>query len=131
MVWFGISPTWGVVMLPFFLLLALMTAFAVSLFLSALNVKYRDVRYVIPFLVQFWMYASPVVYSVTLIPERWRFIYSLNPMVGVIEGFRWALLGRADPDFAVMGVSTVVVLVLLVSGLVYFRRMEATFADII
>jgi lipopolysaccharide transport system permease protein len=131
MIWFGIAPTWGVVVLPFLLLLALLTAFAVSLFLSALNVRYRDVRYVIPFLVQFWMYASPVVYSVSLIPERWRFIYSLNPMVGVIEGFRWALLGKADPDFAVMGVSAVVVLVLLASGLVYFKHVESTFADII
>ena len=131
MVWYGITPTWGVVALPLFLLLALMTALSVSLFLSALNVKYRDVGYVIPFVTQFWMYASPVIYPVSLIPERWRLLYSLNPMVGVIEGFRWALLGKAAPDFGVMAVSSLVVLALLFLGLVYFKHMERTFADII
>jgi len=90
MVWYGIAPTWGVLALPFFTLLAVVTAVAVSLYLSALNVKYRDVGHAIPFLVQFWMYASPVVYSVNIIPQKWRLLYSLNPMVGVIEGFRWA-----------------------------------------
>ena len=131
MVWFGMVPTWSVALLPLFLLLALLTALAVSLFLSAVNVRFRDVRHAIPFLVQFWMYASPVVYSVKLIPEHWRPLYSLNPMVGVIEGFRWALLGTAQPDFVAMAVSTTVVLVLLVGGIVYFKRMERTFADII
>ncbi len=131
MVWYGIAPTWGVVTLPLFLLLALLTALAVCLFLSALNVQYRDVGYAIPFLVQFWMYASPVVYSVHSVPEKWRALYSLNPMVGVIEGFRWALLGKEHPDFAVMAVSTLAVLALLFGGLVFFRRMERTFADVI
>ena len=131
MVWYGIHPTWGVVALPLFLLLALMTALAMSLFLSALNVQYRDVGYVIPFLIQFWMFVSPVIYPVSLVPEKWRLLYSLNPMVGVIEGFRWALLGKANPDLAVMTVSTLVVIALLFCGLVYFRKMERTFADVI
>jgi len=131
MVWYGIAPTWGVVALPLFLFMALVTALAVGLFLSALNVKYRDVGYVIPFLTQFWMYASPVVYPVSLVPEQWRLLYSLNPMVGVIEGFRWALLGTQSPDFGVMAVSAVVVLALLFGGIVYFKHMERTFADVI
>jgi len=131
MAWYRIAPTWGVLMLPVFTLLAVVTAVAVSLYLAALNVKYRDVGHTIPFLVQFWMYASPVVYSVSIIPEKWRLLYSLNPMVGVIEGFRWALLGKEQPDFAVMAMSAVIVTILLVGGLVYFKRTERIFADII
>jgi len=131
MVWFGIAPTWGVLCLPLFLLLALVTALAVGLWLSALNVTYRDVRYTIPFLVQFWLYASPVAYPVSLVPEKWRLLYSLNPMAGVIEGFRWALLGKASPDFGVMAVSITAVLLLLSAGLIYFTRMERTFADVV
>lgn len=131
MAWYGIAPTWGILTLPFFTLLAVVTAVAVSLFLSALNVKYRDVGHAIPFLVQFWMYASPVVYSVTIIPQKWRLLYSLNPMVGVIEGFRWAMLGKERPDFAVMAMGVVVASVLLLVGLVYFKRTERFFADII
>ena len=131
MAWYGIAPTWAVITLPLFMLLAMMTALAVCLFLSALNVQYRDVGHAIPFLVQFWMYASPVVYSVRIIPVRWRALYSLNPMVGVIEGFRWAVLGKEHPDFLVMTVSTIAVIALLVGGLIFFRRMERTFADVI
>jgi lipopolysaccharide transport system permease protein len=131
MLWFGVAPNWGVLALPLFLLLALLTALAVGLWLSALNVRYRDVAYTIPFLVQFWMYASPVVYPVSIVPAQWRLLFSLNPMTGVIEGFRWALLGKASPDFGVMAMSAVVVLGLLFSGLIYFKRMEQTFADVI
>ena len=131
LVWFGIAPTWGVLALPLFLLLALVTALAVGLWLSTLNVTYRDVRYTIPFLVQFWLYASPVAYPVSLVPERWRLLYSLDPMARVIEGFRWAVLGKASPDFGVMAVSTAVVLALLLGGMVYFTRMERTFADVV
>jgi lipopolysaccharide transport system permease protein len=131
MAWYGVTPTWHVVALPVFLLLAFMTALAVVLLLSPLHVRYRDVRYVIPFLAQFWMYASPVIYPVSLIPEQWRLLYSLNPMVGVIEGFRWALLGKQSPDFMVMAVSAAVVLLLLLCGVVSFRRMERTFADVV
>jgi lipopolysaccharide transport system permease protein len=131
MAWFGIAPTWGMLALPFFLLLALITALAVSLWLSALNVRYRDVRHTIPFLIQFWMYASPVAYSASLVPERWRLLYSLNPMAGVIEGFRWTLLGKASPNLAVIAANAVVVIALLIGGLVFFKRMERTFADVI
>src|SRR5215831_13221287 len=131
MVWFGGAPGWNALALPLFLLLACITALAVSLWLSTLNVRYRDVRHTIPFLMQLWMYASPIAYPVSLIPDKWRMLYSLNPMMGVIEGFRWALLGKQSPDFRVMAVSTAIILALLLGGLVYFRRMEQTFADVI
>lgn len=131
MVWFDIAPTWGAIALPIFLLLALFTALAVGLWLSALNVRYRDVAYAVPFLIQIWMYASPVVYPVSVVPANWRLLYSLNPMSGVIEGFRWALLGKESPDFAVIAMSAVVVAVLLWGGLAYFKRMERTFADMV
>ena len=131
MVWYGIAPSWGVLALPLFLILAVMTALAASLFLSILNVWYRDVRHAIPFLVQFWMYASPVAYPVSLVPEEWRLLYSLNPMAGVIEGFRWALLGKESPDFLVMTVSTLVVMTFLCGGIVYFKYAEQTFADVV
>jgi lipopolysaccharide transport system permease protein len=131
MAWFGIAPTWGILALPLFFLLAMITALAVGLWLSPLNARYRDVGHTIPFLIQFWMFASPVVYPVSLIPESWRLIYSLNPMVGVIEGFRWALLGKANTDFSSILVSIAVVLVLLAGGIVFFKRMERTLADVI
>ncbi|MGH7874350.1 MAG: ABC transporter permease [Candidatus Binatia bacterium] len=129
MVWYGVLPNWGVLLLPFFLLLALATAFAVGLWFSALNVRYRDVGYTIPFITQFWMFASPIVYPVSLVPEKWRLLYSLNPLVGVIEGFRWALLGKQRPDFEMITVSSVVVILLLAGGLICFKRMERTFVD--
>jgi len=131
MVWYGTAPNWGVLALPLFLLLALVTSLAVTFWLSALNVVYRDVSHTIPFLTQIWMFASPVAYPVSLVPEKWRLLYSLNPMVGVIEGFRWALLGKESPDFGVMVLSTAIVLVIFISGIVYFKHMERTFADII
>jgi lipopolysaccharide transport system permease protein len=131
MAWFGIVPTLGLLVLPLLFLFAMITALAIGLWLAPLNARYRDVGHTIPFLTQFWMFASPVVYPVSLIPESWRLLYSLNPMVGVIEGFRWALLGKGSPEFAPMLVSVVVVLVLLVGGIVFFRRMEQTLADVI
>jgi lipopolysaccharide transport system permease protein len=131
MVYYGVTPAWGVLALPLFMLLALMTALAMALLLSPLHAQYRDVGHIIPFLAQFWMYASPVIYPVSLIPEQWRLLYSLNPMVGVIEGFRWALLDHDKPDFRVMIVSALVVFVLLSVGVVLFRRAERTFADIV
>lgn len=131
MSFFRLGISWTVMMLPVFLLLALSTALAVGLWLSALNVRYRDVGHTIPFLVQVWMYASPIVYPVSIIPERYRFFYSLNPMVGVIEGFRWALIGEQRPNFAVMAISVGVVLLLISGGLVFFRQMEKTFADVV
>lgn len=135
MLYYGLSPTWAVVLLPAFLLLALLTALGFSLWLSALNVRYRDVKYLVPFLVQIWMYLTPVVYGTTLIPERFRFLLALNPMTGVVEGFRWAFLGRhladAQPPGPLFAVSIAITLLVLASGLVFFRRTERTFADII
>lgn len=131
MAFYRIGVSLSILTLPFFLLLALATALAVGLWLSALNVRYRDIGYTIPFIVQVWMYASPIVYPVSMLPEKYHFLYSLNPMAGVIEGFRWALLGKQSPDFFVMSISTTVVLVLVVGGLVFFRNMERTFADVV
>jgi len=131
MFYYGIVPTAAVLALPLLLLLAVATALAVGLWLSALNVKYRDVRYVIPFLTQFWLFATPIAYSSSLVPARLRPFYGLNPMAGVVEGFRWALLGKAGGIGPLVFVSALAVAVLLVGGLIYFRRMEKTFADIV
>jgi lipopolysaccharide transport system permease protein len=130
MFYFGYAPTIYILWLPAFIVLALMAALGVGLWLSAVNVKYRDVRYVIPFLIQLWLFASPVVYSSNLLPERFQIIYGINPMAGVIEGFRWALLGT-EPPSALIGVSVGIVVVILISGAYYFRRSEKTFADVI
>ncbi len=130
MVFYGIVPH-NLWILPFFVLLALLAALGVGLWLSTLNVQYRDVRYTIPFLTQVWFFISPVAYPTSLVPESWRFLYSLNPMVGVVEGFRWALLGKAQSPRPLLLVSVAVVTLLLISGLYYFRRMEKTFADVI
>ncbi len=131
MLWFGITPGWQILLFPIFVVIALLAALAVSLWFSALHVKFRDVGHIIPFFVQFWMFASPVVYPVSLIPEQWRALYSLNPVVGVVEGFRWTLLGQHAPSLATILPSICIVLVLFVSGVVYFKRMERTFADVI
>jgi lipopolysaccharide transport system permease protein len=132
MIYFGVPLNWNMLWLPPLVLLALAAALAVGLWLSALNVQYRDVQHMIPFLLQAWMYASPVVYSIDVIPSHgiWRLIYGLNPMTGVIQGFRWALLGGQPPD-RLMIVSVLMVALLLLSGLYYFRRMERTFADMV
>jgi lipopolysaccharide transport system permease protein len=130
MAWYHVVPTWAVVLLPLFLLLALVTALGVSLWLSALNVEYRDFRYIVPFLTQFWMFATPVAYPSSLLPEPWRTVYGINPMVGVVEGFRWALLGT-NPPGPMLAVSVLVALAILVSGAYYFRRMEKSFADVV
>lgn len=117
--------------LPAFLLLALATAIAVGLWLSALNVQYRDIKYVVPFMTMFWQYATPVAYSASLIPEKWRMLYALNPLTGVVEGFRWALLGKEGDVGTLIWASTAIIVLMLVGGLVYFKRMENTFADVI
>ena len=130
MVYYGFMPTFNILFLPVFLLLALATALGVGLWLSALNVKYRDFQYTVPFLIQIGLYASPVVYASSLVPESLRVWYGLNPMAGVIEGFRWALLGSGAPSAMVL-VSVGMVIVLLVSGMFYFRRMEQYYADIV
>lgn len=131
MAWFGVAPTANVVWLPLFLLLALVTALGVGLWLSALNVQYRDVRYTVPFLVQFWMYTTPIVYPSSLLPEPWKTLYGLNPMAGVVEGFRWALLGVKTPPGPMLGLSAAAAALLLISGAYFFRRMEKNFADIV
>jgi lipopolysaccharide transport system permease protein len=129
--YYGITPTAAVVFLPLFIVLAITTALAVGLWLSSLNVKYRDVRYTIPFLTQFWMFATPVAYPSSLVPGKWHTLYGLNPMAGVVEAFRWALLGRAESPGPLLAVSVIAVLGLLVTGLLYFRKMETTFADLV
>lgn len=131
MAWYRIMPTSNIVFLPFFILLAFMSALAVGLWLSALNVEFRDVFYVVPFLVQAGQYLSPVAYSSTIIPKKFICLYSLNPMVGVIDGFRWSLLGAAAPNWHSVVISSISVLIIFISGLFYFRKMEKTFADII
>ena len=131
MVYFRIAPTFNIVLLPLLLLLALVTCLGVSLWLSAMNVQFRDVQYVIPFLTQFWLFATPIAYPSSLLSEPWRTVYSLNPMVGVVEGFRWALLGTDTAPGPIVAVSTIVAILLLVSGLFYFRRLEKTFADVV
>lgn len=131
MAWYHLAPSPRIVALPLFMIVVMLTAFGVGLWLSALNVKYRDVGFVVPFLLQVWMYASPVAYSSSIVPERWRALYGLNPMVGVVEGFRWALLGKTPPNAQSMIASLSIVAVLLVSGLWYFKKMERTFADLI
>jgi lipopolysaccharide transport system permease protein len=131
MAYYGIVPTANVWWLPLFVLLAVSTSLAVGLWLSALNVYFRDVRYVVPFITQFWLFATPVAYPSTLLSPPWRLLYGLNPMVGVVEGFRWALLGTGTPPGAIAGISALMTAVLLVSGAMYFRRMEKTFADVV
>lgn len=131
MAYYGIFPTVATFTLPLFVLLALLTALGVGLWFSALNVKYRDVRYTITFMTQLWFFATPIVYPSSIVPERWRALYGLNPMAGVVEGFRWALLGKGEGPGLLLAVSVAVVILILVTGLLYFRRMEATFADLV
>jgi lipopolysaccharide transport system permease protein len=131
MAYYGITPRVQVLALPGLVLLAMLTALGAGLWLSALNVQYRDVRYTLSFLIQIWLFATPVVYPSSIVPEKWRPLYGLNPMAGVVEGFRWALLGKAEPPGALLAVSVVVVILMLVGGLFYFRRMEQQFADVV
>ncbi len=131
MAWYRMMPTRAVIWLPAFLLLAVLTALGVGLWLSALNALYRDVRYVVPFLVQFWLFASPVAYPSSLVPAKWRWLYGLNPMAGVIEGFRWALTGHGDPPSILLAASSGAVVLLVLSGLVYYHAVEGTIADVV
>jgi lipopolysaccharide transport system permease protein len=131
MLFYGIVPSLAILWLPVFLLLALTTALGVGLWLSALNVEYRDVRFLVPFLSQIWLFATPIAYPSSLLPEPWRTIYGLNPMVGVVEGFRWALLGTNRAPGPIILVSAAASVLILITGAFYFRRMERTFADIV
>lgn len=131
MCWYRVAPGWNVLLMPVFVAIAMLSALSVGLWLTALNVRYRDVGIMVPFLLQVWMFMSPVAYSAQVVPARLHWLYSLNPMVGVIDGFRWTLLGRAPPDPAGMATSMLVMLLLLGTGLAYFRRTERTFADVV
>jgi len=131
MFYYDIIPGWQVITLPLFIVFALAAALSVGIWLSALNVKYRDIRYTLPFLAQFWLFVTPVAYSSSLVPSKWQALYAINPMVGVVEGFRWALLGKSAPPGVMLVVSVTATILLLAGGMFYFRRMEKTFADII
>lgn len=126
---YGVTPGIAILWIPLFVLLMLVTALGVGFWLSAINVEYRDVMYIIPFLNQFWLFVTPVVYPSSLVPEKWQIIYGLNPMVGVVEGFRWALLGSGEAPGPMIGVSAAVAVTLFLSGIVWFRRRERTFVD--
>jgi lipopolysaccharide transport system permease protein len=132
MAWYNFLPGWRILTLPLFIIIAAAASMGAGLWLAALNVKYRDFRYVVPFIVQFGLYASPVGFSSSIVPEKWRLLYSLNPMVGVIDGFRWAILGGESklylPGFMI---SLILVILVLITGILYFRKMEKTFADVI
>ncbi len=128
---YDLNPGKPILMFPVFLLLAVATALSVGLWLAALNTLYRDVRFVVPFVIQIWMFVSPVVYPVSVVPARWRWLYGLNPMAGVIEGFRWSLTGHGQPPTSLLAVSASAILVVLVGGLIFFRRMEGTIADVV
>jgi len=127
--YYHIAPTWHVFWFPAFLLLAMLTALGVGLWLSALNALYRDVRHVLPFVIQFWMFASPLLYPSSLVPAKWRWLYGLNPMTGVIEGFRWSLAGRGNPPGLQLALSATIVVVILLGGAAFFQKMEANIAD--
>ncbi len=131
MLLYRVHPGKAILMFPAFLLLAVATALGAGLWLSALNAIYRDVRYVVPFLVQFWMFASPVAYPSSLVPERWRWVYGLNPMAGVIEGFRWAMTGNGQPPSLLLAASAGAVIVVFIGGMVFFQKMEGTIADVV
>jgi lipopolysaccharide transport system permease protein len=128
---YGVTPTAHMVWIPLLVLLALVTALGVGLWFAALNVLYRDIQYVVPFLVQVWLYATPIVYPSSLVPERWRTLYAINPMVGVVEGFRWALLGTGTAPGPMMLVSSAAAVAILIAGLFFFRRMEKSFSDMV
>jgi lipopolysaccharide transport system permease protein len=131
MIYYRIAPSINVVWVPFFVLLTLVTSLGVGLWLSALNVEYRDVKYVVPFLTQFWMFATPIAYPSSLLHQPWRTLFGLNPMTGVVEGFRWGLLGTQTNPGSILIASSATALLLLISGALYFRRMERTFADVV
>jgi lipopolysaccharide transport system permease protein len=131
LIYYKVHPTLALLALPLFLALAILTALGVGLFLSAMNAMYRDVRYVVPFLVQFWMFLSPVAYPSSLVPARWRWLYGLNPMAGIIEGFRWSLTGSGEPPSALLAASSAAVVLVVISGMVYFQKMEGIIADVV
>ena len=131
MFFYGIIPTWHIIWLPVFIILTLITSLGMGLWLSAMNVQFRDIRYAVPFLIQFWLFSTPIAYPSSLLAEPWRTVYAINPMVGVVEGFRWALLGTQTAPGPMIIVSAMAAFIILVSGAFYFRRMEKLFADVV
>ena len=131
MAFYGIAPNVKMLVIPFLMIVAALLALSIGLWLAPINVRFRDIKHTLPFMIQIWMYASPIVYPLSLVPEQWRMLYSLNPMVGVIEGFRWAVFGQGAPNFMALGMSAGIIVFLMVGGLIFFRRMERTFADVI
>jgi lipopolysaccharide transport system permease protein len=131
MAFYGIAPSWKLLVLPPLMLVAATLALSIGLWLGPINVRFRDIKHTLPFLIQIWMYASPIVYPLSMVPAQWQWAYSLNPMVGVIEGFRWAVFDRGEPNFVALGMSAGIIALLLFGGLLFFRRMERSFADMI
>jgi lipopolysaccharide transport system permease protein len=128
---YGIAPSWKFLLVPPLMVIAALLALSIGLWLAPINVRFRDIKHTLPFMIQVWMYASPIVYPLSMVPEQYQWAYSLNPMVGVIEGFRWAVFNQGEPNFMALGMSAAIIAVLLVGGLIFFRRMERTFADVI
>ncbi len=131
MAFYGIAPSWKMLIIPPLMMVAVLLSLSIGLWLAPINVRFRDIKHTLPFIIQIWMYASPIVYPLSMVPQEWQALYALNPMVGVIEGFRWAVFDRGDPNFMALGMSGAIITVLLISGLIFFRRMERTFADVI
>jgi lipopolysaccharide transport system permease protein len=131
MAFYGIAPSWKFLLVPPLMIIAALLALSIGLWLAPINVRFRDIKHTLPFMIQIWMYASPIVYPLSMVPEQWQWAYSLNPMVGVIEGFRWAVFNQGEPNFTALGISGVMIIFLLAGGLVFFRRMERSFADVI
>jgi lipopolysaccharide transport system permease protein len=131
MIWFGVMPSWRLVAVPPLIAVAALLALAIDLWLGPINVRFRDVQHTLPFMLQIWMYATPIVYPLSIVPAQWKWLYSLNPMVGVIEGFRWAIFGKGDPNVAAIGLSLSMISIILIGGLIFFKRMERSFADVI
>jgi lipopolysaccharide transport system permease protein len=131
MAFYGIAPNLKMLVIPFLMVVAALLALSIGLWLAPINVRFRDIKHTLPFMIQIWMYASPIVYPLSMVPQQWQMLYSLNPMVGVIEGFRWAVFGQGHPNFMALGMSAIIIVILMAGGLVFFRRMERTFADVI
>lgn len=131
MLFYGIMPNGKMLLIPFLMVITAMLALSIGLWLAPINVRFRDIKHTLPFMIQIWMYATPIVYPLSIVPKEWQMLYSLNPMVGVIEGFRWAVFDKGEPNFMALGMSAIIIVVLMAGGLIFFRRMERTFADVI
>lgn len=131
MAFYGMAPSWKFLVVPPLMVVAALLALSIGLWLAPINVRFRDIKHTLPFIIQIWMYASPIVYPLSMVPEQWQWAYSLNPMVGVIEGFRWAVFNQGEPNFTALAMSAAIIPLLLFGGLVFFRRMERSFADVI